>query len=87
MYPCDDEMLVSDLDHMEISNAEHNGHEHEPGVDYCSPFCVCAITNVERIDNPLIKPFLSISFDTPNFFYLAPFSSGVASGIFQPPRV
>ncbi|MFT4754872.1 MAG: hypothetical protein ACI9GM_001049 [Salibacteraceae bacterium] len=86
MYPCDDELLVSELEQTEIHNAEHNGHEHEQGADYCSPFCVCNITHVQRNENFTPKPLKALNFESPNFIYLAPFSTGVASDIFQPPR-
>ncbi len=86
MYPCDDEMLVSELEQIEIHNAEHNGHEHEPGADYCSPFCVCNITHVERYENPTPKPRHTLNFETPNFMYLDPFSTRVTVDIFQPPQ-
>ena len=86
MYPCDDELLVSKLDQVEMHNAEHNGHEHEEGVDYCSPFCVCNITHVERIVNTTPKPAQVLNFQNPSFIYLAPFSMRVVDDIFQPPR-
>ena len=86
MYPCDDEMLISDLDQTEIHNSEHNGHEHEQGIDYCSPFCVCAITNVVEIKNNLFAAAILTQYEKINFIYLAPFSKETTADIFQPPR-
>lgn len=87
MYPCDDELMVSSVGDPEIHNLEHNGHEHENGVDYCSPFCVCAITHVVEFEPTLIKANLLANFDNSTFEYLDPYSKEMTSKVFLPPQV
>ena len=86
MYPCDDELLISSLTDTHESTQEGHGHGHQGESDHCSPFCICAISSVVRIESPVIKPLISLEFATPSFIYLAPFSLGAISDIFQPPR-
>lgn len=87
MYPCDDELILNSLSEFQEVTKESHGHGHRGESDHCSPFCVCAISSVIRIDNPEIKPIIALKFATPNFIYLAPFSAAVPVDIFQPPRV
>ncbi len=46
MVPCFDKLelsaLVDECAAQVVADAEHAGHPHEGGVDFCSPFCACA---------------------------------------------
>ncbi|MGB0806134.1 MAG: DUF6660 family protein [Salibacteraceae bacterium] len=86
MYPCDDELLISSVSEVNNQTQESHGHGHQGDADHCSPFCVCAISSITRIENSVIKPLATLVFESPDFIYLAPFSSGVFSDIFQPPQ-
>lgn len=87
MFPCDDELMVSSVGETEIIDSDHNGHPCESGVDYCSPFCVCAITIVEDFSSMNISSLETQEFQVIKFSYLAPFSRGISSSVFQPPRI
>jgi hypothetical protein len=87
ILPCDDELFVSSVGDTAITNHDHDGHNHEDGEDFCSPFCVCAITNIEEINaNCVVEPVVT-GFQAPNFLYLAPSTLESTSNVFQPPRV
>lgn len=86
LFPCDDELLISTVGDIEITNSDHNGHPCERGVDYCTPFCVCAITIVEDYTSETFTVPVIKKFKTVNFLYLAPFSIGISTSIFQPPK-
>ena len=87
VYPCDDELFVSSVGETAITNHDHDGHNHEDGEDFCSPFCACAITNVEEINpNIVVRPVM-VTFQTQKYLYLAPSTLESTSNVFQPPQV
>ena len=86
MYPCDDELFVDSLGETEMSNHDHNGHQHEDGADFCSPFCVCAVTNVVEFEQFIVAENDTKEFQNPTFIYIAPFSKESTSKVFQPPQ-
>lgn len=87
MFPCEDALFVSTVGATEISNSHNHGHEKHDGVDYCSPFCSCAISNVVEIDcifdKNASKQTKKIEIPT---FYLDPYSNEILNAIFQPPQ-
>lgn len=86
MYPCDDELFVSSVGETAITNHDHDGHNHEDGEDFCSPFCACAISNVQELpSNSINEPVMSV-FQTLNFLYIAPRTSESTRNVFQPPK-
>jgi hypothetical protein len=86
MMPCDDEILISNVGDTSAHHHEEHGHGHKHGSDHCSPFCVCAVTNVVEIEFDFTDNFTETVFETPRFFYLAPLSTVYASTVFQPPK-
>ncbi len=87
MFPCEDALFVSTVGDAEITNSHKHGHEKHDGVDYCSPFCSCAISNVVEIDGVFDENALKQTkkVEIPAF-YLDPYSNEVLNSIFQPPR-
>jgi len=86
MFPCDDELMVSTVGETTMVNSEHNGHEHEEGTDFCSPFCVCAVINVVEIETEVVELLDGKEIESPMFVYLAPFSKAINNTVFQPPQ-
>lgn len=86
MFPCEDELFVSSNGETVMNDREHNGHEHQEGVDYCSPFCVCAIT-IDLRTSPEIEDESIIEGDgNPKFEYIVPVTLESTNSVFQPPR-
>lgn len=87
MFPCDDELYVSSVGDTTITNHDHDGHDHEDGEDFCSPFCVCAVTNVVEIETEVMNLLDGKEIESPKFVYLVPFSKAIKNSVFQPPQV
>lgn len=86
MFPCDDELYVSSVGETTVTNHDHDGHNHEDGEDFCSPFCVCAITNLVEVESICSDEIENTIFNDPNFIYLALNSKQITSKVFQPPK-
>ena len=87
MFPCEDALFMSTAGNTEIVNSHSHGHEKHDGVDYCSPFCSCAVTNVVEITRNF-KPVLVEMEDQTSLlcWYLEPNSNEVVKSVFQPPK-
>lgn len=86
LFPCEDEMFVSTAQTETVSSSHKHGHEKHDGIDYCTPFCTCAISSVEELV-PLVPQQLDIP-NNPYFFsfYISFYSNEIVQNIFQPPR-
>jgi hypothetical protein len=87
MYPCDDELLVSSITGNHENTSESHGHGHKGESDHCSPFCVCAISTVQIIEEPIVSNQSEPISINPNFSFLTPFTSQYVSKLIQPPQV
>ena len=86
MFPCDDELYVSSSEDSEMNDREHHGHEHQEGVDYCTPFCVCAFS-LDLRSSPELADQSIINIDAnPDFVYIVPVSLESTNNVFQPPQ-
>lgn len=85
LIPCEDEIPLTNVDQPVALDREHHGHEHQEGVDYCTPFCVCSINYSEKL-TPVIEEEAIENESEAQFLYLEPNSIQAVKQILHPPQ-